>query len=109
MPYPAPGNYGQGVYGAVPAQKYNGLAIASLICSCLGLFFLPMILGIVFGFVARSQIRQSNGRQRGDALAFAGIIVGFCWAAFFVVTIIVGAQNSSSGSVVVPVLASLVS
>ena len=44
--------------------KTNGLAIASLICSCAGLFFLPAILGIVLGFVARAQIKRSNGAQR---------------------------------------------
>ena len=50
-----------------------------MICSCAGLFFLPAFPGIILGFVAHSQIKRSNGMQRGDGLAIAGIIVGFGW------------------------------
>src|ERR1035441_1060576 len=35
------------------------------------------ILAIVFGFIARSQIKQSNGTQQGGGMALAGIIIGF--------------------------------
>jgi hypothetical protein len=81
-------------------SKTNGLAIASLICSCAGLFFLPIIPGIVLGFVARSQIRQSNGTQRGDGLAIAGIIIGFGWVVLFALGIALDAANNNSSSVV---------
>jgi len=37
------------------------------------------ILAVVFGFVARSQIKRSNGTQRGSGMALAGIILGFVW------------------------------
>jgi hypothetical protein len=54
----------------------NGLAIASLVCSVIGLCCgVGSIIGIVLGFIARSQIRTSG--QAGDGLALAGIIVGF--------------------------------
>ena len=111
-PYPSAGGaaYPSGQYAANPAYGYgsgrvtapktNGLAVASLICSCLGLFFLPIIPGIVLGFVARSQIRQSRGAQRGDGLAIAGIIVGFGWVVLFVIGIAIDAANNSSSSVV---------
>jgi tetrahydromethanopterin S-methyltransferase subunit G len=46
-------------------------------------------LGVIFGFVARSQIRRSMGNQSGRGLALAGIIVGLvilalivAWVAF---------------------------
>lgn len=88
-------------YGVLPTKRNNGLAIASLVCSCAGfLFILPAILGVVFGFVARSQIRQSGGRQGGDGLAVAGIIVGFAWIALFVILIIVGAGHNNTNAVV---------
>ena len=61
--YPPPGYPG---YGA--AQGTNGFAIASLVCA-----FLCSPLGLIFGFIARNQIRQS--RQSGDGLALAGIII----------------------------------
>lgn len=102
--YPAYG-YGQQMpYGApVTSKKTNGLAIASLVCSCAGILFfgVPGILGIIFGFVARSQIRRSNGTQGGEGLALAGIIVGFAWIAILVLIIGVAAANSSNSGVVV--------
>ena len=35
--------------------------------------------------------RNSGGRQKGDGLAIAGIIIGFAWVAFYVLIIILGA------------------
>jgi predicted acyltransferase len=54
------------------------MAIASLCCSIAGLilFGIPAVLGVIFGFVARSQINNSRGSQRGMGLAIAGIVVG---------------------------------
>jgi hypothetical protein len=90
-------SYGTPTYGATPHWQQgspqpstNGFAIASLVCSCAGPFLLGIgcILGIVFGFVARSQIRQSNGSQGGSGLALAGIIVGFSLMVLFVMAVI---------------------
>jgi len=89
-------------YGAPARRKTNGLAIASLVCSCAGIFLigLPAVLGIIFGFVARSQIRQSQGAQGGDGLAMAGIIVGFAVVGLLVVVFVVaGHSNNNSGVV----------
>jgi hypothetical protein len=64
-----------------------------LICSCAGivpfLFGLPCILGIIFGFVSRSQIKKSGGRQQGSGLGLAGIIVGFSLIGIFVLLVVV--------------------
>ena len=60
-----------------PPPTTNGLAIASLVLSILTLFGIGSILGIIFGFVSRGQIRRSNGAQKGAGLALAGIIVSF--------------------------------
>lgn len=98
-----PYGYGQQTpYGAVTRRKTNGLAIASLVCSCAGIFLIgiPAVLGIIFGFVARSQIRQSQGTQGGDGLAVAGIIVGFGVVALLVVVFVVAAQNNNDNGVV---------
>ncbi|MHB8243738.1 MAG: DUF4190 domain-containing protein [Acidimicrobiales bacterium] len=63
------------------APKNNPLAVGSLIASLCGLIpfvgFLAAIAGIVMGFIARKQIRESNGMQGGAGLALAGIIIGF--------------------------------
>jgi hypothetical protein len=79
--------------------KTNGMAIASLICAIGGIFFLaiPSILGIIFGFVARSQIERSEGKQTGSGLALAGIIVGFCVVAIGVLIVILAVAGAHSG------------
>ena len=73
------------------APRNNGLAVASLVCACAGIvpffFGVPCILGIVFGFVSRSQIRNARGTQTGAGLALAGIIVGFSLIALFIVVV----------------------
>jgi uncharacterized protein DUF4190 len=89
-------------YGQPVQRRTNGLAIASLICSCAGVFFLPAVLGVVFGFVARSQITRSNGLQRGDGLAIAGIIVGFGWLALLVLGIALGVGNHNNDGIIGP-------
>ncbi len=100
--YPTYG-YGQpSPYPTVVGKKTNGLAVASLVCSIAGfLFFIPAVLGVVFGFVARSQIRNSSGTQGGEGLAIAGIIVGFAWIVLLVVVFAIsGTTNTNNNGVV---------
>lgn len=103
-----PGQAGQpqyppSAYGAPMLKvKTNGMAVASLICSCAGviLFTLPCILGVIFGFVARSQIRRSQGTQKGDGLALAGIIVGFAGIAILIVIVAVRVAHNHNNGVI---------
>jgi predicted PurR-regulated permease PerM len=66
-------------YGQPPpvGQTTNGLAIASLVLGIVWVFGLGSILAVIFGFVARKQIRESGGRQSGGGMAIAGIVLGF--------------------------------
>ena len=67
----------------------NGMAIAALCCGIGGfLCIIPAILGIVFGVIAKNQIRDSNGMQRGDGMATAGIVLGIIALITFVLSII---------------------
>jgi len=54
------------------------------------------IVAIVLGFVARAQIRDSRGRQGGDALAVAGIVLGFVAIVLYIVIIVIGVATSSN-------------
>ncbi|HEV2176758.1 MAG TPA: DUF4190 domain-containing protein [Terriglobia bacterium] len=58
--------------------RNSGKAIASLV---LGIFpVVPLvgtILAIVFGHMARAEIRRSGGRLKGDGMALAGLILGY--------------------------------
>jgi hypothetical protein len=67
-PYGQPQPPGHSAWGYTAHPGTNGLAIASLI----GAFFLPP-LGIIFGVIAKSQIKRTG--QSGNGLATAGIVI----------------------------------
>jgi hypothetical protein len=101
-PPPPPGGYGSappppGGYGYQPppqATGTNGMAIASLVCSLFGwLCIIGGILGIIFGFLALNQIKQSG--QGGRGMAIAGIVIGVIVTA---IVILVGILGAISGS-----------
>ena len=89
QPYPQPG-YEQ-PYGAYPQPGYgqpypaprgtNTMAILALV---FGILVAP--LGLVFGFVARSQIKKTG--EDGDGLALAGIIIGGIFTLLFIAYIV---------------------
>lgn len=56
-----------------PAPTTSGKAIASLILSLFGI----SLFAVIFGHIARSEIRNSGGRIQGDGLALAGLILGW--------------------------------
>jgi len=72
QPYPQP------VYVQTPViitqgPSTSGWAIASLVCSLLGV----SLLGVIFGHVGLSEINKSNGTVGGKGLAIAGLILGY--------------------------------
>jgi uncharacterized membrane protein len=71
------------------------MAIAALCCGIGGfLCIIPAILGIVFGFIAKNQIRDSGGAQRGDGMATAGIVLGIVWVALTIILVATGAVDT---------------
>lgn len=77
-PYSAPG-YAPPGYVGLPPQRTNGLAIAAFV---LAFFF--SLLGLILGYVARSQIRESG--EGGAGLALAAIIIG--WVSIGIVALV---------------------
>jgi len=88
-PKPTATNYSPGNYAV--AQKTNGKAVASLVLSLLGF----SILGVIFGHIARGEIRRSNNTQTGDGLALAGLIIGWIgtslWLLFWLLIFVAAA------------------
>jgi hypothetical protein len=74
------------------------LAIASLILGAAGWLVCGVgsIVAVVLGFIARSQIKASGGRDTGDGMAKAGIILGFIGIALVVVYVTLAATLGSS-------------
>ena len=96
---PPPPGYGQQPpgYGQPPVgQSTNGLAIASLVLGIVWVFGVGSILAVIFGFVAKKQIRESGGRQGGGGMAIAGIVLGFVGVAGLVLWIILAIALTNS-------------
>jgi hypothetical protein len=109
--YPQPQPYGQygyppqpgyGYAPQPPQQQEQGLAIASLICSLVGLIFcLPAILGIIFGHIGYSKAKR--GEAGGQGMAQAGMIIGYVicglWAIPLLIWLVFGLAVLGGASV----------
>ena len=73
-----------------PVRQTNGFAIASLVLS-LAAVGIGSILAVIFGVMARREIRASEGAQGGEGLATAGLVIGWVGLALtlLVVTVVV--------------------
>jgi hypothetical protein len=78
---------------AGPTPATSGLAIASLLLGIGGLTILPLlgsIFAIIFGYMARREIRQRSHELQGDGMALAGIIMGWIAVGLAVVGLLLG-------------------
>lgn|SRR5690606_27267060 len=81
QPPPPPG-YGYGYPPPPPPSPgTNTMAILSLVFA---LIFSP--LGIVFGHLAKKQIRESG--EEGDGLATAGLVIGYIFTGIYVLSLL---------------------
>ena len=87
-PYGPPPPYAQGGYGYAQPRSTNGFAIASLVLGILWIYWIGSILALIFGYVARNQIRAGN--QQGDGMAIAGIVLGWIGVGILLLLIVFG-------------------
>ncbi|HET9877352.1 MAG TPA: DUF4190 domain-containing protein [Mycobacterium sp.] len=76
-------------YRAAAQQTTNPMAVVSLVCSLGGLFCgVTAIAGVILGFIAMQQTKQTG--QNGYGLALAGVITGavmlVLWVGWLMVT-----------------------
>lgn len=65
-------------YVPYPIRRTNGFSIAALVCGLCGfVYFVPAILGIIFGLIAIRQTRRDG--TDGVGMAIAGLVTGICW------------------------------
>lgn len=88
MPYqPMPYGYPQqGPYQHLQTQATNGMAIASMVLGILWLYWVGSILALIFGYVARDQIKRTG--QSGDGMAIAGIVLGWVGIGFLLIGLV---------------------
>jgi len=83
-------------YPYPPAPRTNGLAIASMVLGILWIYWIGSILALVFGYVAKRQIRERG--EAGGGMATAGIVLGWVGVGILVLAFVVGFAGSSSFS-----------
>ena len=76
-------------YGYAPPEPPNNtLALVSLVSGIAGFFMgLPAPVAIVTGHIARRQIRDAGGREGGEGMATAGLVLGYLGVAFWIVMV----------------------
>ncbi|QOP42013.1 DUF4190 domain-containing protein [Sulfurimonas marina] len=72
----------------VVVVQTSGMAIASMILGIVGLFFFGSLLAVIFGHIARSKIKHSNGTLSGDGLALTGLITGYIGLIFTILILL---------------------
>ncbi|KQO02653.1 MULTISPECIES: DUF4190 domain-containing protein [Stenotrophomonas] len=77
---------------SIPAPRQtSSYAVIALVAGILGWTLLPFlgsIGGIIFGHMARGEIRRSNGQLDGDGLAVTGLVLGWLSVAMWVLGIL---------------------
>jgi hypothetical protein len=93
QPMQQPPPYGQPYgYPYAPPQRTNGLAIASMVLGILWLYWIGSILALVFGYIAKNQIRQRG--ESGGGMATAGIVLGWIGVGILGIAILAGIASS---------------
>jgi hypothetical protein len=102
--------YGQAPYGQAPygqqypppygyplVQRTNGMAIASMVLGILWIYWIGSILALIFGYIAKNQIRERG--ESGSGMATAGIVLGWIGVGILALVLLFGvaAGVSSAG------------
>jgi len=76
------------VLAIVSVLSCCGAFIPILGYACIGIQFLTSLLAIILGIIGKKRIAASDGREKGDAFALIGIIIGILFMLLFIVWIV---------------------
>ena len=82
--------YNTPTYQPTETNIWAIISLISGVLGWLGVFGLGGIAAVVAGHVAKGQIRSSGGRQAGDGLATAGLVLGYLNIAFALLALCLG-------------------
>jgi len=94
-PSPSPYYQAQPVVYA-PQTKTNGLAVAGMVLGILWLYWIGSVLAVIFGHVALSQIKKSQGRMTGRGMAIASVTLGWIGVGTLIIVLLMAAGASGS-------------
>jgi hypothetical protein len=110
---PVPGSPPPGYTPYRAPQPTDGMAVAALVLGIGSFFMCPLVgavLAVIFGYMARQNIRNSGGTLGGEGFATAGIILGFIHlgllllVVIIVVIVVFAVGTSTNSGLVVPAL-----
>jgi hypothetical protein len=81
-----------GYGGYPPHRRTNGMAIASMVLGIVWIWWIGSVLALVFGYIARSQIRERG--ESGAGMAIAGIVLGWIGVGFFLLFVMLGVAGA---------------
>ncbi|MGI9120419.1 MAG: DUF4190 domain-containing protein [Acidimicrobiales bacterium] len=97
-PPPPGGGYSLPQAPYPPPRATNGMAIASMVLGIIWIYWIGSILALVFGYMAKRQIKERG--EAGDGMATAGIILGWIGIGVFVlfmgIFVVVGLSSGFS-------------
>ena len=96
MPAAAPSGLPNAPVVYVTQPRNNGLAIAAMVLGIVWVYWIGSLLALIFGYVALSQIKKSEGSQRGRGMAIAGVVLGWVGMAFLALVIVLVALNADN-------------
>ncbi|MEX5720378.1 DUF4190 domain-containing protein [Geodermatophilus maliterrae] len=74
-------------------RRTNGFAVASMVLGIVWVYWIGSVLALVFGYVARSRIRERG--EAGDGMAIAGMVPGWIGVGFFGLVLLAGIAAGS--------------
>jgi len=72
------------------------MAVASMVLGILWIYWIGSILALVFGYIAKRQIRERG--ESGGGMATAGIVLGWIGVGFLALFLVLAIASSSSST-----------